>query len=327
MTSDTVNLTLGFQNIKHYALAVVATIQISDQAMLDWQTQVYNQIRAILQKQIDDTNSQILVAYTTAQNNYQNQLQNIQSTVINDLIQGRSEAFNADVMRTELKRQCLSFLAKEFDDNPDDWKLTDMETMGSWPVDFTYRTLVVHENNPPPQPSTSVSIDPMTHNANYPLPDVPVARRKGRYVQFLEQAFEWEELSYIFYPYFWTTPPKWVSVMNRNDATDPNLTAFLQAGAARVLLAVTPAYDCAVLHFLATREPWNGGQAPVIGDPLFLPLYEELKNQQDDLLNAVPEGDPWTFRLPTSLVYLYGSTNSLPDYPQDAPSGSQRQMS
>ena len=52
--------------------------------------------------------------------------------------------------------------------------------------------------------------------------------------------------------------------------------------------------------------------APVIGDPLYIPLYEELRKQQDDLANAVPDGEPWTFTMPTSLVYLQNSSTPLP---------------
>jgi len=36
-----------------------------------------------------------------------------------------------------------------------------------------------------------------------------------------------------------------------------------------LLTAVTPAYEEAVLHYLATGEPWEAGPAPVIGDPLY----------------------------------------------------------
>ena len=147
------------------------------------------------------------------------------------------------------------------------------------------------------------------------VPDLALARAKGRYIQFLEQAFEWQQLSYLLYPYFWATPPKWMDMMSRSDQTDPFLTALLQSGSARVLLAVTPAYDDAVLHYLATGEFWEGGPAPVIGDPLFIPLYEELRRQQDDLENAIPDGDPWTFTLPTSLVYLENSNTPLPTIP------------
>ncbi len=95
-----------------------------------------------------------------------------------------------------------------------------------------------------------------------------------------------------------------------NSAKDSNSQASLN----KLVSIVTPAYNEAVLHFLATREPWEGGPSPVIGDPLFVPLYEELHKQQDDLYNATPEGKPWTFTLPTSLIWL-DDGNPLPPFP------------
>ncbi|MBI4047004.1 MAG: hypothetical protein HY371_09305, partial [Devosia nanyangense] len=119
-----------------------------------------------------------------------------------------------------------------------------------------------------------------------------------------------------FYPYFWARMPMWLQLMNRDDPADPLFTEFLQAGSARVLLAVKPGYENAVLHFLATREPWLGGASPVIGDPLYLPLYEEVRDRQDDLAGAEPVGDSWEFTLPTSLVYLQSTAYPLPmEYP------------
>ncbi len=146
----------------------------------------------------------------------------------------------------------------------------------------------------------------------YPKINIGVARKKARYIQFLEQAFEWENIAYLFYPYFWAVENKWIKLMNRLDYTDNNMTAFLKAGSVRVLVAVTPAYNDAVMHFLATREPWEGGPLPVIGDPLFIPIYEEIRQQQDDLQNAVAEGEAWDFEVPTSLVYLQDSSSPIP---------------
>jgi len=101
--------------------------------------------------------------------------------------------------------------------------------------------------------------------------------------------------------------------MNRLDYADSAMTSFLRAGSARVLVAVTPGYYDAVMYFLSTREPWGGGPSPVIGDPLFIPIHEEIRKQQDDLAGAVPDGDPWTFSVPTSLVYLQDSSSPIPE--------------
>jgi hypothetical protein len=146
----------------------------------------------------------------------------------------------------------------------------------------------------------------------YPKINIDVAKKKAKTIQFIEQAFEWQNIAYLCYPYFWAAEKKWIKLMNRLDYTDNNMTAFLKAGSVRVLLAVTPHYNDAVMHFIATREPWEGGPLPVIGDPLFIPLYEEIRKQQDDLQNATPEDQPWSFEIPTSLVYLQDSSSPIP---------------
>jgi hypothetical protein len=151
-------------------------------------------------------------------------------------------------------------------------------------------------------------------NVDYPSIHLDKAKLKGSYIQFLEQAFEWQQLAYIFYPYFWASQNKWINLMNYNDYTDKNFSDFLQAGSVRVLLAVQPSYNDAVIHYLATREPWNGGTVPVIGDPLYLPLFEEIHKKQDDLYGAKSDGSgPWYFTVPTSLVWLQGSQNEIPN--------------
>ncbi len=133
--------------------------------------------------------------------------------------------------------------------------------------------------------------------------DLVDAAEEGRFIQFFEQAFEWEQITYLFYPYFWGRKDKWVTNSTTFD-NDPLFTKFLQAGAARIVVPVQPAYNDAILYYLQTGDLWNGGDPPVIDDPLYIALYEELKDQQDDLGNATPEGDPWKVVLPTTLVWL-----------------------
>ncbi|HKP98106.1 MAG TPA: hypothetical protein VJ385_20410 [Fibrobacteria bacterium] len=145
-----------------------------------------------------------------------------------------------------------------------------------------------------------------TFNAMSGVPpeiNVPESFEEGKYIQFFEQAFEWEQLTYLFYPYFWGRKTQWPAMMNGADP-DPLFDQFLKAGAARVLVPVHPLYSEAVLYYLETGRVWNGGESPRIGDPLYLALYEEVRDQQDDLEGAVPEGEPWNVVVPTSLVYL-----------------------
>jgi hypothetical protein len=264
------------------------------------------------QKRVDEINRQRQQEYQSELAAYHNRLDELRAMAVNDLLRSRSEASNRQLMLRELKRQVLALVTRELSADAGDDRLVYVEPVGTRAVTSEHHRFVVTET-PPGAPTTVTARFERTQSAaEFPVPDVDTARFKGRHVQFLEQAFEWPQLSFVCYPYFWAVPPRWVELMNRGDDVDPGFTAFLQAGYARVLVAVTPAYDEAVLHYLATGEPWDGGPSPVIGDPLFIPLHEELRRQTDDLDGAVPEGTSWDFRLPTSLVYLENSSTPLP---------------
>ncbi|MBN1961490.1 MAG: hypothetical protein JW841_11135 [Deltaproteobacteria bacterium] len=133
--------------------------------------------------------------------------------------------------------------------------------------------------------------------------DIAESLSEAHYIQFFEQAFEWEQMTYLFYPYFWGRKSQWTNVLGQADV-DPLFEQFLKAGAARVLIPVHPIFNEAVLYYMQTGNIWNGGEAPSIADPLYVALWEELRDQQDDLEGAIAEGEPWSVVIPTSLVYL-----------------------
>jgi hypothetical protein len=309
LTRDDVDLILSFEDVDGYDLTISADLTLDSNALEAWQKQVYKTVLDAEQKRVDEANRELKQAYDNRLSEYRNRIAELKATTINELLQGQAEAFNRELIRTELRRQCLAMLAKEFDADATDDVITDLDSMATRPGSYLVTRLNVEET----QEKTTVKWDTSEAAANYPAMKLDEARGKGRFIQFLEQAFEWQQLAYLFYPYFWSIPPRWVQLMARSDDADSNFTRFLQAGAARVLVAVTPAYEQAVLHFLATGEPWEGGPTPVIGDPLYLPLYEELRKQQDDLYGGHPEGEPWEFTMPTSLVYLHHSSTPLPD--------------
>ena len=153
------------------------------------------------------------------------------------------------------------------------------------------------------------------------LPEVDVYESldEGPIIQFFEQAFDWQQMTYLHYPYFWGRKTKWVDKSNESDP-DPLFAEFLQSGAARVVVPASPAYNDAILYFLKATQPslkeriWNGGAPPTINDLLYKSIADELRSQTDDLAGAKPEGEPWEFTLPTSLVWLQAGPE-LPTFP------------
>jgi hypothetical protein len=73
-------------------------------------------------------------------------------------------------------------------------------------------------------------------------------------VRFYEDAFEWENMNYFFYPYHWARRPSW-RMRTSAEAVDPQHQAFLEAGAARVIVPVTPGFEDKVTWFLDPSNP------------------------------------------------------------------------
>ncbi|MDE5431831.1 hypothetical protein [Elizabethkingia meningoseptica] len=137
--------------------------------------------------------------------------------------------------------------------------------------------------------------------------------------KFMEQAFEWSIMDYTFYPYYWANRAHWQDLY-LSDELDPLFRSFLQAGMARVIVTVNPGFEDAVQFFMNTGRIWNGGEVPVIGDPLYLSIVDELRAPQ-----GVPQGKYWITRVPTTLTILQAKStgleveDALPIFPESDP--------
>jgi hypothetical protein len=67
----------------------------------------------------------------------------------------------------------------------------------------------------------------------------------------------------------------------------------------RVIEPVKPGFETAVQFFLETGIIWNGGAVPVIGDPMYMIIVDEMRQ-----LTGVPQGKYWITRVPMTLTIL-----------------------
>jgi hypothetical protein len=135
---------------------------------------------------------------------------------------------------------------------------------------------------------------------------VPTAIAVADVVQFLEQAFEWGNLTYVPYPYYWAGREQWDALMDL-EANDVDLARFLSAGSCRVVVPARPGFASAVNHWLTFMQPWGGGVAPLPGQPQYLDIATEIRE-----LDQPPEGgiaaESWDIRVPTTLRWLDPAT-------------------
>jgi hypothetical protein len=207
-------------------------------------------------------------------------------------IEGRNPEQNKEIVRNELKRAAIRFLSDD---------------MGA---------LVVAG-----QTRFGEILNAADSTGNF---DLGEARIEGMIIQFFEQAFEWHNMTWLLYPYFWANRSRHHAKLLAEDH-DPAMRDFYGAGAARVVVPVPVDYEDAVLNFFETNEIWNGGEPPQIDDPEYVSIAEELKQGRTNSFNTpiyyesagTPPPfiiDEWEEKLPTSLVMLQADA-VLPKFP------------
>lgn len=217
-----------------------------------------------------ETHAQLLQAYQQQRSAYEEKLKALRSRAGVE-ISGKNPAINREIERRELKKACLSILTDQH-----------FDLFGA----------------------IATAAD------GIPDVDVTEAGLEGPYIRFFEQAFEWHNATYVFYPYFWGRRSTWVDRFQYDD-TDPLFGAFLRAGAARVVVPVRPGFEQAIDHFMSTGEIWQGADPPPISSETYVPIIAELAEQLGAPGNEVAQGDPWDVNVPTSLVLLRAD-RSLP---------------
>ncbi|HYG96556.1 MAG TPA: hypothetical protein VD741_05550 [Solirubrobacterales bacterium] len=219
------------------------------------------------------TYDKIAEAYRAQKTAYDQQVAEAKARAA-ESIQGHNPALNRSIVQSELKKLCITMMTGQH---------------------FRQFDAVTNPSDAP---------------IRHPEIDVEEALREGPIIQFFEQAFEWEQMTYLFYPYFWGRKSKWVNLTTNVEDSDPVFQQFLTAGACRVVVPVPIAYSKAVIYMLQSpatdlaQKVWLGGEPPTLESPLYESLAEEIRDQTDDLDGATPEGAPWEFKLPTTLVWL-----------------------
>jgi hypothetical protein len=204
----------------------------------------------------------ILDAYVNQLGNYNTALADARARASTET-RGTNPGRNREIERLELEKGCVRLLAQECQPHWSDAMYDDGE-------------------------------------CGYPEFDCCAAISDGTYVQFIEQAFEWRLMTYLFYPYFWGRKCNWKKLYQLENA-DPVFLAFLQAGFARVVVPVREGYEEAALRFLADGIVWNGGSVPGIDDPMYLSMANEMKEPVGEV---DPSVEPWLIHMPTSLNVL-----------------------
>src|SRR5262249_14172274 len=144
-----------------------------------------------------DTYEQIAKAWQTLESEYEDKLAALQYQQVTLGPLGAADPeTNRQIERTEIKRSCIALL--------DNNNATVRGVGNRVAVDLW------------PQPPTGDILQ-------LPEPILNIAEDIGATVRWFEQAFEWENIGYIFYPYYWGRREEWIARLNLQNS-DPLFT-------------------------------------------------------------------------------------------------------
>jgi hypothetical protein len=213
-----------------------------------------------------ETFNTILQAYERKLEEYNQKLKQLNAEV-----HGTNPMFYRQIENTVLRKNCIEYLASHNALGDDTLKLVKSDGVTGSQVNY--------EN--------------------------PALESYAAKVKFFEQAFEWNLMSYNFYPFYWADKKNWADLYNTTETNDPVFRAFLQSGMARVIVTARPGFEEAVNWYMATGQIWNGGQVPTMDDPLYISIVDELR----ETTGIVEE--TWETRVPTSLTVIQAGSIGL----------------
>lgn len=252
-----------------FSLNVIAVCELSQDAINQWKQRTYTAIMAAYQKKLQ-AYKDALLAYNNAQD-----AKNAESQKQIDY--NYNPGIGRIIEARELKRLCIELMCYQF--------------------------------NPKLEFSREGYIDDTGCNKSnsYILKLNSDLNEHARLVNFLEQAFEWNLISYQFFPYMYANRKLWETLIKQKSTSDPLFEAFLQSGMARLTLTVTPGFEKQVMFFL------DKGTVPVSDD--FIPGgNEDWYRSIVDMLKVdekKPIGQSWETRVPTDLVILQSDAAPL----------------
>lgn len=257
-TRETIPVSIVTWDVGAYALNVNATFERTDEWMTKWQVATFHKI---------------IQAYEDQLAMYEQKLAEFQSQTAEQ--RRTNPLFNRDIENMVLRKNCISYILG-------------YDYLGK---NFQAGTTVFDHSIMP----DAVGPDGVV------LTEVQGGISLIQYAsmaKFIEQAFEWEIMSYIFYPFYWGTGKDWETLYGGN-ADDTLFAKFIQSGLARVVITVRPGFEDAVNWFLNTGQIWNGmSSPPVIGDDMYLSIVEELQEPE-----YFVEGS-WETRVPSTLTVI-----------------------
>ncbi|MBC3916197.1 hypothetical protein H8L32_01745 [Undibacterium sp. CY18W] len=124
----------------------------------------------------------------------------------------------------------------------------------------------------------------------------------------LDSYLDWDLMITKFYEYFYADTCRWAELSTAK-GSDAAMTAFLQAGFAKVTVPIAEGKEAAFLYYMVTGRLWTSATAPTFDDPIILDMLAEIL----PLSAPVKVGAPWELSVPTTLTVLECGSKCVED--------------
>ena len=268
-----ISFTVSYRKTNSYNASLKVKC-ISDPALFaEWQEETYLTLQTAYQKKLDQYNEELKLQQAALEaENDQKDNDNTNNPALNRLIEER-----------ELKRICIEMMSKPY--------CYDFGKSFNECKTYSCKSECGENEAVIPQVIQNEELE-----------------KYAEFIKFFETAFQWEILTYVFYPYYYNQKCDWSELLQiKND--DPIFEAFLQSGMAKLIVPVRPQYEKAVMHYMETGEIYTDGDlVPETEDDRYLSLLNELGNQDEIRVEG-----KWKTRVPSTLTIIQANSSYLED--------------
>lgn len=291
--AGSISFVVRYRQTNYYSASVSVKCVTDPSLLADWQEETYATLLAAYQTKWDEYNE--AVRLQQAQQNTSSEEEIYSNASMNRLIEER-----------ELKRGCIEMLGKPYCHKQGKCFYASNPCDCSDPN--SQQNCSCNCNN---QECTCYDCDCGTEGVTLP----PVINQNQqlenyvKYVKFFETAFQWEIMSYEFYPYYYNPQCKWYEIMQTKYENDLIFEAFLQSGMAKVLVPVRPQFEKAVLLYLDCGIiDTECNLTAETEDERNISLLGEIISQDEEVVE-----DTWETRIPSTLTIIQAKSTYLED--------------
>ena len=134
----------------------------------------------------------------------------------------------------------------------------------------------------------SYGIDFTGNDTNLSNADWTILKQNEARINFINQAVDWDNITYFLYSYFWDVPPSW-DFIRQIQHPDATRQAFLRAGAARIVLTIRKGWEVAWAYFCETYSTTVPSSPP---PSPYLTIAQQIQDYDSINYPGIPPADP-----------------------------------